>query len=416
MTQDPLMERAASGLPNPTRRRVPLDDVCEAELTGAPNAGVSSMERDGQLEAVKLCDRGEGQLLGIADGNRRVANARKLGWTHIDALVYPALSGTQLAHLQLGLHLRAPNLITEALALGRLMQGGGTADEDLARESKLSVTRVRKLRKLLALPRDVLELTGTVLSEGVAEAVANLQGEHRSRAVALIRSRASEDRGRFTNADMKDVQLARDTGLAALLGELSVATPVVTLGTADLLAAQVRVMCREAQVSLEELCRVLARNEAPIPLQVGGTLTTAAPETAAPHTAAPWEDARPALRPDLSGMLGVTATPQTEKLIQDLFGAGSRTGQPDPWDLPPQMDAVEGPAPAAEGPEGLPPSIGEVIHAALHSTKQVFTETANRWAAQQEPAAPTPDSAQRPRPGGTSFGVRSFGSVRSRST
>ena len=411
MTQDSLLEHAEAGLPNPTRRRVALDDVCETELTGAPNAGVSSMERDGQLEAVKLHDRGEGQLLGVADGNRRVANARRLGWTHIDALVYPALSGTQLAHLQLGLHLRAPNLVTEARALGRLMQGGaGTADEDLARESKLSVTRVRKLRKMLSLPGDVLELTGTVLSEGVAEAVANLQGEHRSRAVALIRARASEDRGRFTAQDLKDVQLARNSHLAALLGGVHVATPVVTLSAADLLAAQVRVMCSEAQVSLGDLCLVLARNEAPIPLQVPTTshLTT-------PETPAPWEDAQPAPCPDL---FGVAAGTQTEKLIQGLFASTSRTRQPDPWDLPPPVGADASPASAAERPADpdLPTSVGELVQAALHGSQQVFTQTANRWAAQEDPVAPAPVSAQKPRGGGASFGVRSYGNVRSRTS
>lgn len=130
-------------------------------------------------------------------------------------------------------------------------------DAELARKARLPVPRVRKLRTLLSLPGDVLELTGSVLSGGTAEAVASLQGERRTHAVALIHIRASEEKGHFTGQNLKEIQLDRDANLAALVGSASVTLPVVTLSAVDLLAAQVRITCSEAQVRPKDLIRVI---------------------------------------------------------------------------------------------------------------------------------------------------------------
>jgi ParB-like chromosome segregation protein Spo0J len=355
-TQDPLLATPPLTLPKPTPLRVRLDDIEEADLTGAPNTSLSSMESHGLLEPVKLYRKGNvDALLGIGDGNRRVSNARKLGWTHIDAVVYDTLTRAQLAHLQLGLHTRTPNLVAEAKALRGLIQSGaGPDDEDLAHAAKLSVTRVRKLRKLLSLPSDVLELTGSVLSEGVAESVASLTGEHRSNAVQLIRQRASEDKGRFTQADLKGVQLARDESLASLLTGIHVAMPVVTLSPVELLAAQVRVMCTEAGVSIEELTRTLALNTAPIPL------TPSAPEQAVTEPATveaivdPWDVPGP-VQPEQEVI---------EQMVDQLIprhakGAPAEVAPVDPWDEPaPPAPPVTPPAAPAPQPAAQPPRFG----------------------------------------------------------
>lgn len=350
MTQDPLIEDAPL-LPPCTRVLVNLSEIEEATITGAPNSSTASMESLGQLDPVKLHVR-EGRLIGIAEGNRRIQNARKLGWTQIDAFLYPALTPVQVAHIQIASHTRAPNLIAEAVALGRLIRGGAsTVDEELAREARLPVPRVRKLRKLLSLPDDVLALTGSVLSEGTAEAVASLQGELRTRAVALIRTRASEEKGRFTSQDLKEIQLARDANLAALVGSASVTLPVVTLSAVDLLAAQVRIMCSEAQVRPEDLIAALSQASAPVPLQAAGG-AVAVPD--------PWD------------------TPV----------APVPAAVPDPWDSP--LPGPVLPAPVPVPPVPVPP----VPIAPMPA------------------AAPTPPTPPVP-PRAPSFGVRSFGGIRS---
>lgn len=392
-TQDPLLATPPLTLPKPTPMRVRLDDIEEADLTGAPNTSLSSMETHGLLEPVKLYRKGNlDALLGIGDGNRRVSNARKLGWTHVDAVVYDTLSRAQLAHLQLGLHTRTPNLVAEAKALRSLIQAGaGPDDEDLAHAAKLSVTRVRKLRKLLSLPSDVLELTGSVLSEGVAESVASLTGEHRNSAVQLIRQRASEDKGRFTQADLKGVQLARDEGLASLLTGIHVTMPVVTLSPVELLAAQVRVMCTEAGVNIEELTRTLALNTAPIPL------TASAPEQTVIGNQTV---------PDFSAIFSPKPDPVTEGFVAVMFGTA--TPEPvivDPWDVPAQTEQE---VTRRMGDQSVPRQ-PEVTAAPV-----VEAAPLDPW---DEPAPPAPPvippvppvvpAAQPPR-----FGTRSFGGFR----
>ncbi len=383
-TQDPLLVPPPLTLPKPTLMRVPLDDIEEADLTGAPNTSLSSMESHGLLEPVKLYRKGNvDALLGIGDGNRRVANARKLGWTHIDAVVYEPLSRAQLAHLQLGLHTRTPNLIAEARALRGLIQSGaGPDDEDLAHAAKLSVTRVRKLRKLLSLPVDVLELTGSVVSEGVAESVANLTGEHRTTAVALIRQRASEDKGRFTQADLKDVQLARDESLASMLSGIHVAMPLVTLSPVEMLAAQVRVMCTEAGVSIEDLTLTLAQNTAPVPL------TPVVPEKGQVSAEMPQTD------------LGILA-PSLGPFFAAVFGKATPETPVDPWDVP---ASVQPPQEAIE----------QVVDTLI--PRPVTPEVVDPWDAEPveiSPPAPVappapPTSPVRP----PRFGTRSFGGFR----
>jgi ParB-like chromosome segregation protein Spo0J len=386
-TQDPLLTPPPLTLPKPTPMRVRLDDIEEADLTGAPNTSLSSMETHGLLEPVKLYRKGnEDALLGIGDGNRRVSNARKLGWTHIDAVVYDTLTRAQLAHLQLGLHTRTPNLVAEAKALRGLIQSGaGPDDEDLAHAAKLSVTRVRKLRKLLSLPSDILELTGSVLSEGVAESVASLSGEHRANAVQLIRQRASEDKGRFTQADLKGVQLARDESLASLLTGIHVAMPVVTLSPVELLAAQVRVMCTEAGVSIEALTHTLALNTAPIPL------TPSAPEQTVPD--------KLFTNDHLAAIFTPKPDPAAERFVAAMFGTATPAQIVDPWDIPaqPEQEVIESMV------DGLIPRHAEVAPAEVAPV--------DPWDEPAPPAPPvTPPAAPTAQP--HRFGTRTFGGFR----
>ncbi|WP_407542950.1 ParB/RepB/Spo0J family partition protein (plasmid) [Deinococcus radiomollis] len=389
LNQDPLLATPPLTLPKPTPMRVRLDDIEEADLTGAPNTSLSSMETHGLLEPVKLYRKGnEDALLGIGDGNRRVSNARKLNWTHIDAVVYDTLTRAQLAHLQLGLHTRTPNLVAEAKALKGLIQSGaGPDDEDLAHAAKLSVTRVRKLRKLLSLPSDILELTGSVLSEGVAESVANLSGEHRNSAVQLIRQRASEDKGRFTQADLKSVQLARDESLASLLTGIHVAMPVVTLSPVELLAAQVRTMCTEAGVSIEDLTRTLALNTAPVPL------TPSTPEKAVPD--------KLFTNDHLAAIFAPKPDPAAEQLVASLLGGPAQIV--DPWDVPaqPEQEVIESMV------DQLIPRQPEVTPSPAEVAPVDPWDEPAPPAPPVTPPAPPKAQAQPPR-----FGTRSFGGFR----
>ncbi|GGR37891.1 hypothetical protein GCM10008957_53980 [Deinococcus ruber] len=366
-----MLEDTTPQFPTPVLVKVRLDDIEEATLTGASNDSVADMEEKGQQEPVRLYTRGEGQLLGIADGNRRIQNARRLGWTHVEAYQYPALTVLQVAQIQLSAHNRAPNLITEARSLAVLSRSGlGTDERELARAAGLPLTRIRKLLKLLVLPDDILELTGSVLSSGAAESVAGLSPEHRIQAIQLIRQRAGEEKGRFTHEDLKEIQRVRDTALATMLSGLSVSMPVVTLRPVDQLAAQVRIMCREAGVSAEELWAVLSQHEAPQP-------QPQPPINAVPAGSDPWDLPVPV-------PAAVISTP------------GVAAVSVDPWDLDlPQVAAIPSPAPAettfAPAPWEIPE---EVTHPGAA-------------AAPTPPAAPPP---ARPR-SGMSFAPRSFGNV-----
>lgn len=82
---------------------VNLSEIEEVTITGTPNSSTASMEKLGQLDPVKLHVQ-RGLLIGIAEGNRHIQNARKLGWTQIDAFLHPVLTPVQVAHIQIASH------------------------------------------------------------------------------------------------------------------------------------------------------------------------------------------------------------------------------------------------------------------------------------------------------------------------
>ena len=235
-------------------------------------------------------------------------NARTLGWTTMKAEVYPALTQEQRAHLKIGLHRRAPNVVDESRALKdlaashRIVLTDADAAEQLARISGLKVGQVRRYLKIMNLPDDVLELVGTTVSEGVAAGVANLHGPHRDDAIHQIRTAAADGETRFTGQDLKTIQLARTTSMGEVLGGEPMPN-VFSINPVQALASDVRIMCSERNVSIDDLIQELTTGTAPTPVDpfeaAFGVVTPVpqpAPTTVTPQaapvltsTASPWD-------------------------------------------------------------------------------------------------------------------------------
>lgn len=294
-------------IPNPTPKDVHLVDVEVTDANGAVNETVKSMELVGQQDRIVL-EEVPGQPLRILDGKRRVMNARTLGWTTMKAEVYPPLTQEQRAHLKIGLHRRAPNVVDESRALKdlaashRIVLTDADAAEQLARISGLKVGQVRRYLKIMNLPDDVLELVGTTVSEGVAASVANLHGPHRDDAIHQIRTAAADGEARFTGQDLKNIQLARTTSMGEVLGGAPMPN-VFSINPVQALASDVRIMCSERNVSIDDLIQELTTGTAPTPVDpfeaAFGAITPvpqAAPTTVTPQaapvlasTASPWD-------------------------------------------------------------------------------------------------------------------------------
>jgi len=261
----PLLDPPNITLPVPTRRRVCLVDVEDIEANGANNVTLASMSQVGQLDPVMLEEVPGRTELALIDGKRRVTNARKLGWTDVDAEVYPPLTAEQRAHLRLGLHRRAPNNVDEARALLDLARSHSLdlndpkTDGQLASITRMEKGKIRRLLKIARLPADLLEMSGTVVSEGVLERVASLSGTHLTEAIRNIRTAGATEEGRFTQADLKDVQLARNAQMGEQFG--ASLPPLLTLSPVDALASEVRIMASERNVAVADLILALGQPE-----------------------------------------------------------------------------------------------------------------------------------------------------------
>ena len=291
-------------IPNPTPRDVHLVDVEVTDANGAVNETVKSMELVGQQDRIVL-EEVPGQPLRILDGKRRVMNARTLGWTTMKAEVFPPLTQEQRAHLKIGLHRRAPNVVDESRALKdlaashRIVLTDADAAEQLARISGLKVGQVRRYLKIMNLPDDVLELVGTTVSEGVAASVANLHGPHRDDAIHQIRTAAADGEARFTGQDLKNIQLARTTSMGEVLGGAPMPN-VFSINPVQALASDVRIMCSERNVSIDDLIQELSTGTPP---------THVDPFEAAFGVVTPVPQAAPTMTPQAAPVLASTASP-----------------------------------------------------------------------------------------------------------
>lgn len=237
-------------LPEPRRALIPLTALQE-NAHGASNHLLASLRSVGQLHPI-LVEQWAGDHLVIHAGNRRVAAARKLGWTEIQADVYcrTEMTETAWALVLAGDHNRSVNPVDEARAFERLAKQ--LSLESLQANTGVPIQTIRARLALLSLPTDVLELIGSkALSLGVAERASRLKGVHLSTAVSVIRSKAAADES-FTQLDLKAVTLARRQAFGQSLAHLQVSAPAL-LPEAELLALEIRELCARRHVPLSDV-------------------------------------------------------------------------------------------------------------------------------------------------------------------
>ncbi|PIG98316.1 ParB/RepB/Spo0J family partition protein [Deinococcus sp. UR1] len=246
-------------VPTPFSTAVPLDDLTE-DTHGASNHLKGALRCTGQLQPIVLESLPSGEYR-IRDGNRRVAAARSLGWTHVQADVYTGLIEAQWALVVAGVHNRSANPVEEARLYGTLTQT--LTEAGIAANTGVPVQVIRARLSLLNLPGDVLDLIGTrTLSLSVAERTAKLRGVHAERAVHEIRA-AAQDGKAFTATHLKAVTVARANALGSRL--MAAAPPPPTLLPPEtILAEEVRALCERRGVSVQALTQALTGSVPPV--------------------------------------------------------------------------------------------------------------------------------------------------------
>lgn len=158
--------------------RILVSDIGGAENVLAPTALAESMLKLGQLQpiVVERLAPGVGRYVVMA-GRRRLAAARQLGWTHIDAVVYDT---GQVNSAVVGLTenaQRSASPLVEMRLIVKLMQVG-LDEHQVQQQTGMSVATIRKRLELAHLTDDLLvELERGRMAIGVAEQAAKLTQE-----------------------------------------------------------------------------------------------------------------------------------------------------------------------------------------------------------------------------------------------
>lgn len=236
----------------PTRRTLALSDLVE-QTHGASNHVLGSLRSVGQLDPILVEQLSADQFI-IRDGNRRVAAARKLGWTEVQADVYPRMAEASWALVVAGAHNRSENPVEEARVYTQLATQLTLAG--IHANTGVPVQKIRARLALMSLPADVLDVVGTKhLALGVAEAASRLKGVHLKTAIAAIRAKVISDDA-FTQADLKEITVARRQSFGRQLASLPTA-PVTLIPEAEILALEVQALCERRGVQVQELLQEL---------------------------------------------------------------------------------------------------------------------------------------------------------------
>lgn len=122
----------------------------------------ASMATHGLLSPIAVCRRADasaGRANVLIYGHRRLAAAKKLGWTWIAALIYEGLTDINIAEMQAIENLQREDLtpVDEARAIEALLAAGSPVEHVAARIDK-SVDFVRRRLDLLRLDKYILPL------------------------------------------------------------------------------------------------------------------------------------------------------------------------------------------------------------------------------------------------------------------
>lgn len=156
--------------PNPWQPRTVLGDTDLAELT-------ASVEEHGLVQPIVVRRRGDRYQL-IA-GQRRLAAAKKLGWTQVAARVLD-VEDRQMAEIAIVENLQRRDLdpLEKAASFKQYLASWGCTQEELAKRLSIDRSHVANLIRLLELPEGVqAKLRAGKLSMGHARALLPLGDE-----------------------------------------------------------------------------------------------------------------------------------------------------------------------------------------------------------------------------------------------
>lgn len=161
-------------VPPPERRvvTIPVADIQHDETAIPPASLIGSMMKHGLLQPIVVIRTGMGWK--VADGRRRLAAARHLGWPEIDAVEYqegevnPATVGLSANSL------RTPNQVSEFAMLSDQF-ASGMSEQEITTETGMSAATIRKRMQLgeLIWPAFEAAREGRI-APGIAEEMAKL--------------------------------------------------------------------------------------------------------------------------------------------------------------------------------------------------------------------------------------------------
>lgn len=223
-----------------TLTEVPLDRIVFAGSLPEPDRTfLESMAQLGLLTAIDLRALPDGTY-SIDEGRRRVAAARRLGWTGIRAVVEPAAEAAHAQDLKaivVNTHRKNLRQLDLARHADRLLRANDWNQSQLARLIHINRSSLSRMLKVLQCPDLVAAIEDEGLEFGAAKALAPLRPADRAELLAHLRQIADRD-GKFPSvrqvealvsirqgqAPVPEVPLAR---LSALVKELqSVNVPV----------------------------------------------------------------------------------------------------------------------------------------------------------------------------------------------
>lgn len=182
-----------------TLTEVPLDRIVFAGTLPQPDRDLlESMAQLGLLVPIDLRAQPDGTYL-IDEGHRRVAGARRLGWTTIRAVVEPegeARHSPDLKAIVINTHRQNLRQLDLARHAHRLLRQSDATQTQLARLIHVNRSSLSRMLKVVQCPDLVAAIETEGLEFGAAKALAPLRPDDRAALLAHLRQIADRD-GKF---------------------------------------------------------------------------------------------------------------------------------------------------------------------------------------------------------------------------
>ena len=196
------------------KKAVHLEEI-EGPGVRPPGGLVRSMAAVGQLVPVILWKR-DGRYR-IADGRRRVAAARRLGWTRVSAFILPSAEEAELAaaRVTLAANIHSPNPLSEAEAVRVI-------GESEAKAVGLTSAQARHRARLARLHPEVREaIERGKIPRGAAGSLAKLPAERQLEALRRAMDQRNGKRVRIADIqrEVRSVQASVQTDFLAHITE-----------------------------------------------------------------------------------------------------------------------------------------------------------------------------------------------------